>query len=401
VARQLLLIGGGHAHLEVLHQLAARPLRDARVTLVSMSAYHHYSSIVPGYLQGRRDEAEMTFDLRAICDAAGVTFVKGCAESIDHIRRRVMVVSDARCEIGYDELSIDAGSIPSGMSTPGVRENAATVRPMSKAVALSHRLDALITRAVERRAMERGENGASALPVCVVGAGAGGVEVTLAIARRLRDAGLAGPITLLDQGDALLKEYPHSAQRRIARMFERRDIRLLLSRTVSYVDQNAVHLDDGTLCEAALTVWLTGAAAPPLLAESALATDDGGFLLVDPTLRSVMDPHVWGAGDCVALRAHPHVAKAGVYAVREGPVLAHNLRVAMGGGRLRSYVPQREFLAILDTADGRGLLRWRGLSWHSRATLALKYVIDRRFMRRYQRLGERGGELFTSGDRSE
>lgn len=382
----LVLLGGGHAHLEVLRRFAARPLRTARVTLVSMFGQHHYSSLVPAFLQGRRSEHEFAFDLRAICRTAGATFVEGCAESIDCAQRRVVVAGDSARVLSYHVLSIDVGSIPAGLAIPGVREHAFTVRPMSKAVALGRRLDALIVTALAHRASTTDGTESGDLPVCIIGAGAGGVEITLAVARRLRDAGLRGPISLIDHAAAPLAGYAPPIQRRVARLLTARGISLRLGQSVRAVEATAVQLDDGSRCAAALTIWTTGAAAPPLLATSALATDEQGFLLVDETLRAVGDAHVFGAGDCIALRDHPRLPRAGVFAVRQGPILAHNLRATLDGGRPRPFAPQRHFLAILDTGDGRALLRWREYSCHARWALALKHLIDVRFVRRYQRL---------------
>ncbi|GAC1656900.1 MAG: FAD-dependent oxidoreductase [Gemmatimonadaceae bacterium] len=410
--KQLLLLGGGHAHLEVLRQLCKTPLRSAHVTLVSAFGEHHYSSLVPGYLQGREAERDFTFDLRTFCHAAGATFVEGCAESIKDRDRSVMVrptmaadrdedpartpaqdiasvpSDDGITVLRYDVLSIDVGSSPAALSTPGVGEHAATVRPMTKAIALKRRLDVLIANAKERRSLEgrRGANGRCSVPICVVGAGAGGVEITLAVARRLREAEVEGPITLIDRSPRLLPDFPLAVQTRIACLLEQCGVHRRLDCRVRAVEATAVQFDDGTRLDALLTIWVTGAAAPPLLDHSAMATADDGFLLVDDMLRAVQSPYVWGAGDCVSVAAHPFVAKAGVLAVREDPVLAHNLLVALEGGRLRRYRPQRHFLAILNTGDGRALLRWRGLSSHSRWALALKRWIDRRFVRRYQRV---------------
>ena len=388
VRRHLVLVGGGHAHLEVLRQFAERPLLNADVTLVSTFAFHHYSSLVPGYLQRRHEEREFTFDLRAICRAARVTFVTGSAEAIETAQQRVIVRGDATHNLHYDELSLDIGSLPAGEDTAGVRDHAATVRPMTNAIALRHRLDALIALALERSADVGGACAPRNLPVVVVGAGAGGIEVTLAIARRLHEAGLRGPITLVDRGDEPLMDYAPGVQRGIKALLRARGIELRLGRTVRAVESLAVTFDDGTRCDAFLTVWLTGAAASPLMRDAGLATDDSGFLLVNDTLRAEHDAHVWGAGDCVSLSAHPQLAKAGVYAVREGPILAHNLRAVVDGGPLHRYVPQQQYLAILDTGDGCGLLRWRRFSVHTWAALSLKHVIDHRFVRRYQRLGE-------------
>ena len=100
-----------------------------------------------------------------------------------------------------------------------------------------------------------------------------------------------------------------------------------------------------------------------------------------PTLRAVNGAPIWGAGDCVdAGGPSADTPKAGVYAVRQGPVLARNLRARWRRGRRAKYVPQRTFLSLLNTADGKALLRWHGLVSHSRFAWRLKDRIDRRFV---------------------
>lgn len=143
-------------------------------------------------------------------------------------------------------------------------------------------------------------------------------------------------------------------------------------------------LEDGTAVPSELTLWRTGARAEPWLADSGLPVDPRGFLLVDRALRSVADPRIFAAGDAATLEAHPAAAKAGVYAVRHGPVLWRSLRAAVRGGRLPAYRPQEGFLALLNTADGRALLRCRRFWAYGRWAFRLKDHIDRRFVARYR-----------------
>jgi selenide,water dikinase len=150
------------------------------------------------------------------------------------------------------------------------------------------------------------------------------------------------------------------------------------------VERDAVHVASGARVPADLVVWVAGAAGPALLGGAGLPLDPRGFLLVDPTLRTVDGAPVWAAGDCATLAERPGTPKAGVYAVRQGPVLARNLRAALGEGTPVPYVPQRTFLSLLNTADGKALLRWHGVVSHSRWAWWLKDRIDRRFVRRYR-----------------
>jgi NADH dehydrogenase FAD-containing subunit len=150
------------------------------------------------------------------------------------------------------------------------------------------------------------------------------------------------------------------------------------------VEADSVRLADGIRLPTDLVVWLAGAAGSRLLARTGLPLDERGFLLVDPTLRSVDGAPVWAAGDCATLVEHPETPKAGVYAVRQGPVLARNVRAAFGEGTSATYVPQKTFLSLLNTADGKALLRWRGIVSHSRFAWWLKDRIDRGFVRRHR-----------------
>jgi selenide,water dikinase len=369
--KRVVLVGGGHAHLHVLRDAALRPSPGAELTLISPFDHHHYSGMVPGYLQGRYREEELAFDLRRLCQAARVRFVRGSAERIDVASRSVVVDGHP---IRFDAASLDVGSAALGMDVPGAREHAWTVRPMNQAVALRERTDALIRAATGDRPVR----------VCVVGAGAAGVEVALALHRRIESAARRAELTLLDRGE-LLPGYPSRVRGLASEILSRRGITVHRGE-VRAVQEDGVRLHAGESMPAELVVWLTGAAPPALIRASDLPMGSDGFFQVDSTLRSTDGAPVWGAGDCVSIEGHPDVPKAGVYAVREAPVLAHNLRAWVAGGGPREYRPQSSFLSLLNTADGMALLRWHRFVSHSRLAWWLKDRIDRRFVRRYQAL---------------
>ncbi len=393
MTRRLVLVGGGHAHLEVLREAARRPFA-AELVLVSPYARQVYSGMMPAELRGAWDESALAVDLPALCRAGGARFVEGAAEAVvvapngsaGGIVRgvAVRVAGGAAVEEG-DLLSLDVGSVPAALGVPGARAHAGRVRPLPEWRALVARLAALAD--APNAAPNEGP-----FACCVVGGGAAGVELSLAVLARAAAGGRGARVTLVEGGPAVLPSWGAQGGR-VRRLLERRGVRVLTGRAVACVEADAVVLDDGARVPSALTVWVPGAAALPLAREAGLAVDERGFLRVDATLRAVAAdplgaaPPVWGAGDCVALDGAPWVPKAGVYAVREAPVLAHNLRLAAegAGGAPRRYVPQRDFLAALDTADGRAFVRWRGVASHSRAGLALKRAIDRRFVRRHQR----------------
>jgi selenide,water dikinase len=371
--RRLVLVGGGHAHLEVLRQAARRPFPHTEITLLSPFPAHQYSSMVPGYLRGAYAEPDLTFDLVALAHAAGARFVEAYADRVEPAER---VVEAGGMRLEFDVASLDVGADAAGLHLPGASEHAHPVRPMGRAVDLHHRLERLVAGPRE-----------PAIAACVVGGGAAGAEVAWAVHARIARAGRRPLVTLVEREPLLLPEYAPAARRRARRLLDRRGIAVSLGREVRAVGADSVTLDGGESIASALTVWLTGAAPSAVIRCSPLAKDARGFVSVDATLREATGAPVWGAGDCVTPRGHPDTPKAGVYAVRAAPVLAANLRAACEGRpAARTYVPQPHFLALLDTADDRALLRWHGVLAHSRAAWRLKRWIDRRFVRRYQRV---------------
>jgi selenide,water dikinase len=409
--RRLVLVGGGHAHLEVLRAAARRPF-DAELVLVSPDAHQLYSGMMPARLAGRRADGALAFDLPALCRAAGARFVEAAVEHVEAGPAGGAVRAGGLAVEG-DAVSLDVGARPTALDVAGAAAHAHAVRPLARWRGLVARADALFAPAAAAAAggpapadavregttppgpHESGPNGARAradgpdagapIACCVVGGGAAGVELSLALRARARAAGRAAAVTLVEAGPALLPSWGGAAGR-VRRLLERRGVRVLTGRPVARVSADAVELAGGGRVDSALTVWVTGAAAHPWVAASGLPVDAGGFLRVDATLRAADGRAVWGAGDCVALDGAPWVAKAGVYAVREAPVLAHNLRAALAGGSARRYRPQRHFLAALDLADGQAFMRWRGLAAHGPWALALKDAIDERFVRRYHAL---------------
>ena len=267
--------------------------------------------------------------------------------------------------------------------------HARSVKPIGRAIELREALRALA---------DSGHRPAHAV---VVGAGAAGVEVAFAVARVLEDrAGSGGGwrVTLVDAGPRILSSYPETARRKAERLLARRSVHVVTGRPVARVEEDRVVLEGGEEIPSHLTIWLTGPEALPLFEGSGLALDDRGFLRVGPSLRSVSHPEVFGAGDCVTLDHAPETPKAGVYAVREGPVLFESLRAAttVRAGtpeEASAYEPQRGYLSLLNTADGRALLSWPGrdghllrkpLAGHGRWAWWLKDFIDRRFVRKYR-----------------
>ena len=367
--KRLLLVGAGHAHLEILRRLIAEPLPEVELTVVSLGPLHHYSGMVPGFLQGIYREDEIAVRVADLVARAGGRFVAGRAAGVDP-GRRVARLEEGE-EIPYDLVSFAVGSNTAGIDDPRVSGEAQRIKPLERVVGLQRRLHDLAR-----------ETGVS---VAIIGGGAAGVEIALAVAALFEKAGKRHRITILDSGDEILAGYRDRFRRRARRILARRGIDVLTGQRVAAVHAGEVETEGGKV-PSRLTVWLTGAVAWPLFRDSGLPLDGRGFLLIDDALRSLGDPRIFAAGDCGTLADHPETPKAGVYAVREGPVLWESLKAAVQGGEPPRYEPQHGFLSILNTGDGRALLDYKGIVSHSRWAWRLKDKIDRRFMARYQEL---------------
>ena len=375
--RDLVLVGGGHAHVQVLRRLAMEPPPDTRTTLVVDTPIAVYSGMVPGFVAGHYRTAELEIDVLPLARRAGARVVVAAATGIDAAARRLLV--EGRPPLGYDRLCFDIGSTVAGQDLPGVRRHAVPTRPIGRFV---QRLDAIVDRARQRP----GER----LEVVVVGAGAGGVELAFCLESRLRRAGAEPAITLLDGGDRILRGYSDGLVRRVEARAAARGVRILTGSRVAAVDDDAVRLEDGEDLPSTVTVWVTGAVSHPLFRDSGLPVDGRGFVRVRSTLQVEGHDELFAVGDCATLSDHPETPKAGVYAVRQGPYVTDNLVAALSGGRLRRYRPQGDFLTLLNLGDGAALGAKWGISFGGAWVMRLKDRIDRKFMRRFQVLESDG-----------
>jgi selenide,water dikinase len=368
---RLLLVGAGHAHLEVMRRLAADP-PGVELTVVSTAARHHYSGMVPGYIQGTYSEDEIAVDVPRLAARSGGRFVAGQAMAVDPAGRRVRLAGGE--ELGYDLASFAVGSETAGLDDPAVAAHAQRLKPLARVAELRAGLLELAGRT------EEGQRAA----VAVVGGGAAGFEVALAAARLLDDARVERQVTILEGGAEILAGYTDRFRARAREVLAARGVAVRTGARAAAVGAAEVATADGSRVPSELTIWLTGAVAQPLFQSSGLAVDDRGFLLLDDSLRALGDPRIFAAGDCGTLASYPETPKAGVYAVREGPILWGSLLAALHGSPAPRYRPQQGFLSLLNTADGRALLAYKGMVSHGRWAWRLKDWIDRRFMARYR-----------------
>jgi selenide,water dikinase len=266
--------------------------------------------------------------------------------------------------LGYDVASFDIGSLPAGTELPGVKEHALVLKPLERSLTV-------LTEAAQQSG-----------PLLVVGGGAAGVELALCLQARTQR-----PTTLLERGEEVPRGASRAAQRLVREVLARRGVELRTAAVLASLSPEAARLESGESVPFTTCVWAAGARAPELFAGSGAAVDAQGYLAVEDTLRSPSHPELFATGDCAGFISGQQVPKAGVYSVRQGPVLSANLRAVLTSqGTLRPYRAQRGFLSLLNTGDGTAVGAWKGLAFRGRAMWWLKDAIDRRFMARFQQL---------------
>lgn len=377
----VVLVGGGHAHVQVLKRWAMKPPRGARLTVVVDRAEAVYSGMVPGFVAGEYAERELVLDVVPLAARARARLVLAPATRIDADARTIELMG--RPPLHYDVVSLDVGSTVRGLDLPGVREHAIATRPIGRFVRELDRVDELL------RSSSMGAEAAAPRAV-VVGAGAAGVELAFALVARAKRAGGRLHVTLVDGGSELLPGYPDAARSAALELARERGIEPRLGARAAALTSEELVLDGGEHLRCHVALWATGAAPPQVIENSDLPKDDAGFVRVSDSFRVEGLDGVFAVGDCAALRDHPWVPKAGVYAVRSGPVLDHNLRARLEGGELRAYRPQRDYLSLLVVGDREALGTKWGRAQHGETVWRLKDRIDRRFMRKYRVLAKDG-----------
>lgn len=382
IVSDLVLLGGGHANIQVLKMMAMNPIGGLRITLISDQTHSPYSGMIPGYLAGFYSYEECHFDLRRICEELGQRFIKAKIIGMDPKRKKIYL--ENRAEINYDCASINVGIEPKSIENLS-QESALKIiplKPISRFLAYWNQLTSDL----------KDYKGHDALQLAVVGAGASGVEISIILRMLINKNSWNAEVSLIHRHEFLVSTKDLRAQKRLLKTLKELNIKVFRNTEVLKLNDNGLLLNDdqGRIHAKGFyrALIATQASAPMWFKSSGLPVNQEGFVRVTEKLLVENEDTLFAAGDCIHFSPSP-LKKAGVYAVRQGMTLEHNIRVFFTRqSSLKIFHPKKNVLSLITIGDRKALvhqdspsiLRWLGpsLLW------SVKDGIDRRFMNRFQ-----------------
>jgi pyridine nucleotide-disulfide oxidoreductase family protein len=353
---ELLLAGAGHAHLGVLRQWATEPKTrpNGPIGLLSADAHAWYSGMLPGLLSGRYALDDCRIGLSALCAAANVELIIGQACGLTPAHKHLQLGDEQ--SLHYRCLSLNLGSLPQLPKQYGSGLELLAVKPFSGFIAQ----------------WQHWQTQPQAL--AIIGGGAAGVELALALAPQV-------PAISLFSATRLLSAHPPALRQRALVHLSRAGVQVREQCRVDEVCDQQLMSAGQVVWQGRRTIVASGASALPWLQHSGMVCDAQGFIRIGATLQSSSHASIFAVGDCASLARTPH---NGVYAVRQASVLAYNLAAHLQARPLHTYQPQPRALALLATGDGGALASWAGLTGEGKLFGYWKNHLDQSFMHRHR-----------------
>ncbi|WP_415713651.1 NAD(P)/FAD-dependent oxidoreductase [Maridesulfovibrio sp.] len=366
-AKQLVLIGGGHAHMVTLSKISSFIDKGYGVTVVQPSDYHYYSGMGPGMLGGTYQPDDIRFHTRKVVEDQGAKFIKDKVRLIDP-EHQVVILENSAQEIAYDVLSCNAGSyVPKNKIVK--TKNIYAAKPIEGLIQAREEL------------IRRGKN--EPLTVAVVGGGPSSLEIAGNIWQMAQQEKLKSCTVRIFAGHRLMRNYPEKIGVLARNIFQKRGIEIIEGSYVEEIGKERIILQDGRSFTADLIFPAIGVKPSKIFTESKLPTGPDGGLLVNKFLQSTKYKNIFGGGDCIYFEPHP-LDKVGVYAVRENHVLYNNLMAALEGRELEQFDPGGKYLLIYNLGGDIGILCKWSIIFSGKLAFKIKDYIDRKFIRTFK-----------------
>lgn len=363
-ANRIVFVGGGHTHALILRSLAMAPLAKSLITLINPSTKAPYTGMLPGHVAGLYTQDEVEIDLLRLARAANAQIVLDEVTAVDPNSRTISLKN--RPSISYDLTSINIGVTSDLPMISGFQKYGHAAKPLGL---FAHGWNDYLKKIAATKEHTN---------IAVIGGGVAGIELALAMAFRLKsETGSEPNITIIERDSEILKGTFPKTKNRLLNHLQNANISILTNAEIIKVTKTKVYLSDGSQMDSHFTVGAAGATPHPWISEIGLETKNG-FICIDETLTT-SDPNIFAAGDCAHFSPKP-LPKAGVFAVRQAPILLQNLRAASSGKPKRIYKPQRTYLKLISTGSKNAVADKFGITLDGRFMWNLKDRIDRKFM---------------------
>ena len=359
----LVLIGGGHAQVQVLKSFAMKPLDGLAITLITDVLYAPYSGMLPGFVEGVWKKDDIHIDLTRLASLCGATLIHDHVSALDPESQTIHFT--ARPSLSYDVLSLNCGAVPDIDQIAGARSHAIAVKP------IAHFLEKCPDKIADN------------CPINIIGAGVAGMELAFAFHAKYKSQ--APDIHVFSRSKTILAKMPKTAIHLATNSAKAKGITLHHDASIAKLSAKELITSDGTRYRSGLNFVVTGVKPSPFIDGLDKALDKTGFVAVKDTLQSPIYPAIFAAGDVASLIGNSR-EKAGVFAVRAGPILAENLRRFILGKGLKSWRPQKNYLALIGTGDGKAIAIRNGIALHHSFFWRLKIAIDKAFMDKFTQL---------------
>ncbi len=369
--KHICLIGGGHSHIIAIKQLGMRPLPpNINISLICNDQFILYSGMLPGVISGHYRPEDCYIDIKKLCNQAKITFIQSEVEQIDHLSKQIYCNQQAH--LSYDLLSINIGSQPMLYNIKAATRYGCPIKPLKQF------LQSWLKWLQAAQSTDEPKH------IVVVGGGAGSIEILLAIHFRLSHTNLPHVnFSLICAHPSILSSYNQRTKLYFDDYLNKLGITVIRGKRVTAINQHQLVIDNDMTLNYDFVVWATHAGAQPWIAKSGLECDHNGFILVDEYLRSVSHTDVFAVGDCANF-IHTPIPKNGVYAIRQGPILAKNLIATSCSRSLLAFKPQKHSLSLLTTGDRHAVASWGSLHAHGNWIWLWKKYIDRTFIAQFK-----------------
>lgn len=367
MAKHLVLIGGGHAHMVTLAKLHTFIQRGHRVTVIGPSDHHYYSGMGPGMLGKTYAPADIRFKTRHVVEKQGGTFIRDKAVDILAGEKKAVLASGET--IGYDVISFNAGSHVPRLDVPEDARDIYAVKPIERLMEAQARILELAAR--------------KKITIGILGGGPSSAEVAGNIWQLTQHANGHAPAIKIFAGKRFMSRFTDDVSSRIRKILTRRGITINTGGYVRSAQAGSATLATGATHALDIVFLALGVEPNTIFRKAGLATGPDGGLRVNAFLQSIDHPEMFGGGDCIYFEKQP-LDKVGVYAVRQNPVLYHNLMAALEDAPLQPFDPGGDYLLIFNLGGGVGVLRKRRLLLDGKLAFWIKDYIDRKFMKKFQ-----------------